>query len=64
MILCHAEGKLYAVVEADTAGERPAVTLEVYRAGDGLRERRRFTAEEIDGEVRIPPMAWPPERRP
>jgi alkaline phosphatase D len=63
MILCHAEGKLYAVAEADTTGERPAVTLEVYRAGEGLRERRPFTAEEIDGEVRIPPMAWPPERR-
>lgn len=63
MILCHAEGKLYAVVEADTAGERPGVALEVYRAGTGLLERRPFTAEEIEGEARIPPMAWPPARR-
>lgn len=63
MILCHAEGKLYAVLEADTAGNRPSAALEVYRAGQGLLERRLFTAEEIEGEVRLPPLAWPAERR-
>jgi alkaline phosphatase D len=57
-------GKFYCIFDIDTAAEAPAVTLEVYRTGDGLVYRRPFTAEEFLGRKRIDPLpAEPPEGR-
>jgi len=53
-------GKLYTVFEIDTAGETPAVTLEVYRAGEGRVWKRPFTWEEVTGAARIPRHSGPP----
>ena len=49
-------GKFYCVFDVDTAPEKPRVTLEVYRAGEGLALRREFTWEEVLGETKIPPL--------
>jgi alkaline phosphatase D len=52
-------GKYYCIYDIDTAGEKPAVTLEVYRTGDGLVERRAFTWEEVTGAAKIRTLASP-----
>lgn len=56
MFLNHGVGKLYCVLDVDAAANPPDVTLEVYRAGDGLIETRRFTWDEIEGVTPIPPL--------
>jgi alkaline phosphatase D len=56
MFINHGRGKLYCIFEVDTAREKPAATLEIYRAGEGLIEKRAFTYEEINGQVKIPPL--------
>jgi alkaline phosphatase D len=63
MFLRFVEGKLYTVFEVDTAGPRPSATLEVYRAGSGLIEKRPFSWEEITGAARIPPLPPAPPRK-
>jgi alkaline phosphatase D len=62
MFLNQSEGKLYAVFDVDTSIAPPRVALEVYRAGDGLVERRAFTWDEIEGRTAIPPL--PPSEEP
>jgi len=68
MFLNHSEGKLYCVFDVDTQTDpgrpQPAVTLEVYRAGAGLIEKRRFTWDEINGLARIPPLPAEPPTAP
>ena len=56
MFFNQGEGKLYCVFDVDTALSPPAVTLEVYRAGDGLIATRRFVWDEIEGVTPIPPL--------
>ncbi len=53
MFLNYGEGKLYCIFDVDTRGAEPAVALEVYRAGAGLIETRRFTWDEINGVTKI-----------
>jgi alkaline phosphatase D len=51
------KGKFFCIFDIDTVGEQPAVTLEVYRTGDGLVHRRAFSWKEVLGEKRIEPLA-------
>ena len=47
------KGHFYCVYDLDTSASPPKVTLEVYRVGDGLVERRRFTWDEVLGVTKI-----------
>ena len=47
------QGKLYCIYDVDTTGREPVATLEVYRAGHGLVEQRRFSWEEINGRAKV-----------
>jgi len=53
MFLNHGTGKLYCVFDIDTRTGEPKVILEVYRAGEGLIDRRDFTMDEINGKNRL-----------
>jgi alkaline phosphatase D len=46
-------GKFFCIYDLDTTKEVPAVTLEVYRTGEGLIERRPFSWDEVLGKVKI-----------
>ena len=50
-------GKFYCVFDVDTAPEKPRVTLEIYRASEGLALRRELTWEEVIGETLIKPLS-------
>ena len=50
------KGKYYCLYDIDTSTEQPRVTLEVYRTGDGLVERRPFTWDEVLGVTKIKPL--------
>ncbi|HYG74709.1 MAG TPA: alkaline phosphatase D family protein [Planctomycetota bacterium] len=56
MFLNYGEGKMYSIYEVDTTGAEPSATLEIYRAGDGLLEKRKFSWEQICGFEKIPPL--------
>ncbi len=60
MFLKFIEGRLYCIFDIDTTGAEPKVTLEIYRAGDGLLVRRPFRWEEVLGGATIEPL--PPEK--
>jgi alkaline phosphatase D len=54
------KGHFYCVYDINTAVSPPKVTLEIYRVGDGLVERRAFTWDEVLGVTKIktlPPSA-------
>jgi alkaline phosphatase D len=53
-------GKFYCVFDIDTAPEKPRVTLEIYRAGEGLALRRELTWEEVLGETKIKTLSGTP----
>ena len=46
-------GKFYCVFDVDTARDTPQVTLEIYRASEGLVLRRAFTWDEVLGQTVI-----------
>ena len=50
-------GKLYCVFDVDTTGAEPKIALEIYRAAEGLIQKREFTWNEILGVTQIPPLA-------
>lgn len=52
-------GKFYCIYDVDTTGEKPSVTLEIYRAGEGLALRRAFTWEEVLGETKLKTLQKP-----
>lgn len=52
----HGEGRHYCVYDIDTRPSPPAVTLEIYRIGTGLVERRAFTWDEVNGVTKIKPL--------
>jgi alkaline phosphatase D len=58
------EGKLWAVLEFDTAASPPQFNYEIWQAGGGLLERRELSYDEVSGRQRIPqsPMPLLPER--
>lgn len=72
MFFNEGEGKLYCVLEVKTpatsAGAStapattPRITLEVYRAGEGLIYKRPFTWDEVNGRTEIPKL--PPTTAP
>jgi hypothetical protein len=60
MDLSATKGHFYCIYDLDTVASPPKVTLEVYRVGDGLVERRPFTWDEVNGATKIkllPPPA-------
>jgi alkaline phosphatase D len=57
------KGKLYCIFDIDTRTQPPSVTLEIYRAGDGLIERKAFTWDEVLGRSKIKPTP-PPAAKP
>ena len=60
------KGHFYCVYDLDTVASPPKVTLEIYRVGDGLVERRPFTWDEVNGVTKIellPPPARPSTRK-
>ena len=56
------KNKMYTVFDIDTGSSSPAVTLEVYRVGEGRIERRAFTWDEILGRTKIKPLPSPPAK--
>ena len=46
-------GKFYCLYDIDTTATTPSVTLEIYRASEGLVYRRPFTWEEVLGTTKI-----------
>jgi alkaline phosphatase D len=50
-------GKFYCIYDVNTAAATPQVTLEIYRASEGLVLRREFTWEEVLGQTKIKPLA-------
>jgi alkaline phosphatase D len=53
-------GKFYCIFDLNTEPEQPQVTLEVYRATEGLVLRRAFTWGEVLGKTKIQPLAQQP----
>ena len=56
------KNKMYTVFDIDTGAALPALTLEVYRVGEGRIERRPFTWDEILGRTKIKPLPSPPAK--
>lgn len=54
--------KMYTVFDIDTDVSPPALTLEVYRVGEGRIERRPFTWDEILGRTKIKPLPSAPAK--
>jgi alkaline phosphatase D len=57
------KGKLYCIFDVDTRPQPPSVTLEIYRAGDGVIERKAFTWDEVLGRSKIH-LTQPPNTKP
>jgi len=57
------KGKLYCIFDIDTRPQPPSVTLEIYRAGDGVIERKAFTWDEVLGRSKIQ-LTQPPAAKP
>lgn len=55
------KGHFYCVYDLDTTASPPKVTLEVYRVGDGLAQRRAFTWDEVLGVTKIKLLPPPPK---
>jgi len=47
------KGKFYCIYDIDTTSSQPKVTLEIYKTGEGLVERRPFQWEEVLGKSKI-----------
>lgn len=56
------KSKFYCVYDVNTRVRPPAVTLEVYRVGEGLAERRAFTWDEVTGKTKIKTLGVPAEK--
>ena len=56
------KGKFYCIVDVSTGAEQPKVTLEVYKTGEGLVERRAFTWDEVLGLAKIQPLPATPAK--
>lgn len=50
------KGKFYCIFDLNTRDARPKVTLEVYKASEGLVERHAFTWDEVLGVTKIQPL--------
>jgi alkaline phosphatase D len=53
------KSKFYCIYDITTGGSEPKVTLEVYRVGEGLAERRTFPWDEVLGVAKIKTLPPP-----
>ncbi|MDO8539886.1 MAG: hypothetical protein Q7S40_05545, partial [Opitutaceae bacterium] len=53
------EGKLWVILELDTAAPVPLLAYEIWQAGGGLLERRALSWDEVNGRSSIAPSALP-----
>jgi alkaline phosphatase D len=51
------KGKYFCIYDIDTRTGEPSVVLEIYRTGDGLVERRKFSWDEVLGLAKISPLS-------
>jgi len=58
------KSKFYCIYDIDTKVRPPAVTLEVYRVGEGLAQRRVFTWDEVNGKTKIKTLPVPGKKEP
>ncbi|MCI0748772.1 MAG: alkaline phosphatase family protein [Verrucomicrobia subdivision 3 bacterium] len=58
----HDKGKFYCVLDIDTRAQPPSLALEIYRAAEGLVERKAFTWNDILGRAKIKSDP-PPEKK-
>jgi alkaline phosphatase D len=56
------KGKFYCIFDVNTGGGEPKVTLEIYKASEGLVERRAFTWDEVLGVTKIQPLPATPAK--
>ncbi len=57
-------GKFYCVFDVNTAPAEPEISVEIYRASEGLAFRRAFTWDEVLGKTAIKPLAQTPPKAP
>jgi alkaline phosphatase D len=62
--LSDTKAKFYCIYDIETAAKTPRVTLEIYRVGEGLAQRRAFTWDEVLGVKKILPLPAPPKADP
>ena len=60
MFFYSGKGKFYSIFDVNTCDEQPRVTLEIYKASEGLVERRAFTWDEVLGVTKIQPLPATP----
>jgi alkaline phosphatase D len=60
MFYYNGKGKFYCIFDVNTRAEPPKVALEIYKAGEGLVERRAFTWDEVLGVTKIQPLPATP----
>ena len=53
------EGKLWVVLDLDTAATQPRLAYEIWQAGGGLLERRELSYAQVCGRETIPPSPYP-----
>jgi len=53
------KSKFYCIYDINTAASEPKVTLEVYRVGEGLAERKTFGWDEVLGVAKIKTLPIP-----
>jgi alkaline phosphatase D len=55
-------GKFYCIFDIDTERPDPKVVLEIYRASEGLVQRREFTWDEVLGQSKIKTLPLSPAK--
>jgi len=53
------EGKLWMVLDLDTAASPPRLAYEIWQAGGGLLERRELSSAQVNGREKIAPSPLP-----
>ena len=53
MFMNHGEGKMFCVIDVDTSESEPSLALEVFRAGEGMIDRRVLSWEQVNGTAGI-----------
>ena len=61
MFAYHDDGRFFCIYDIDTAATPPAVTLEIWKTGIGLVEKRAFTWGQVTGGAKIEPKLPPPK---
>ena len=53
MFMNHGEGKMFCVLDIDTSAEVPEIALEVFRAGEGMIDRRPLKWSQVNGDEKM-----------